>query len=196
MSDMSMGGALQPAAGMGREAVRVSYLTSSQYRGKVLHFFQTAETGAMRIDNVHRQKRIFALVEVGEFGADLHGGVARCVGVSKIEEITLTPSEMKTLLGPFTEFDVICQGSSMLDFIRTIGALYCPSVAGNQMTLLEIDPSAPSAHRHTTVQCRVFHHPPPNPAAAVSEPPGSPPRPQPVHQIQYHNHHNQGHNRY
>ena len=122
-----------------KDAVKVCYLTSSQHQGAVVHFYQTVEAAQQGIDNVHRQRRTFGLVDPYDYSADIHVGVTRCVMVSKIEEITLPPSEMRVLLGPFTEFDVLCQGSSMLDFIRTIGALYSPQAPGNPMILLQVD---------------------------------------------------------
>eukprot|EP01059_Diplonema_ambulator_P020393 TRINITY_DN34170_c0_g1_i1.p1 TRINITY_DN34170_c0_g1~~TRINITY_DN34170_c0_g1_i1.p1 ORF type:complete len:407 (+),score=93.29 TRINITY_DN34170_c0_g1_i1:47-1222(+) len=147
-----LGGGL--ARGMGeKESVKVSYLTSSQYNGLVMHYFQTVESVAQRIDNVHRQRRTFAIVDPHDYSSDIHLGVTRCVMVSKIEEITLPTSEMKVLLGPFTEFDVLCQGSSMLDFIRTIGALYSPNAPGNKMILLQLQEGQ---QQQKSVRCTLY----------------------------------------
>eukprot|EP01062_Namystynia_karyoxenos_P005935 TRINITY_DN12062_c1_g5_i1.p1 TRINITY_DN12062_c1_g5~~TRINITY_DN12062_c1_g5_i1.p1 ORF type:complete len:412 (+),score=122.70 TRINITY_DN12062_c1_g5_i1:87-1322(+) len=164
------------------DTVPVSYLTSSQYYGAVLHFFQTVENAAMRIDNVHKQKRIFAIVDLDDNGGDLHRGVARCVSISKFQEVTLPEDELRVLLGPFTEFDVICQGSSMLDFIRTIGALYSPQAQGNQMALLRLD-EGPQQQR--AARCRLFRGalapprpgPPPGAARSPSRSAARPPPP-------------------
>eukprot|EP01063_Lacrimia_lanifica_P034527 TRINITY_DN6404_c0_g1_i1.p1 TRINITY_DN6404_c0_g1~~TRINITY_DN6404_c0_g1_i1.p1 ORF type:complete len:481 (+),score=144.92 TRINITY_DN6404_c0_g1_i1:70-1443(+) len=138
-------------------SVKVSYLTSSQYGGVVLHFFQTVEAVAQRIDNVHRQRRTFALVDPSDYSSDVHSGVTRCVAVSKIEQVSLPSDQVKVLHGPFTEFDVLCQGSSMLDFIRTIGALYSPHVPGNKMILLRLDAGADLDAQEKAVRCVVYN---------------------------------------
>eukprot|EP00754_Rhynchopus_humris_P003579 Rhum_TRINITY_DN11885_c1_g1::Rhum_TRINITY_DN11885_c1_g1_i1::g.47600::m.47600 len=151
-----------------KDAVKVSYLVSSQFAGAVVHFFQTVESAQQGIDNVHRQRRTFGLVDQYDYSADIHTGVTRCVMVSKIEEVSLPSRDMRVLLGPFTEFDVLCQGSSMLDFIRTVGALYSPHAPGNPMILLQLEDkhqkalysnssqSTPPAVPMKSVRCRVF----------------------------------------
>ena len=151
-----------------KDAVKVSYLVSSQFAGAVVHFFQTVESAQQGIDNVHRQRRTFGLVDLYDYSADIHTGVTRCVMVSKIEEVSLPSRDMRVLLGPFTEFDVLCQGSSMLDFIRTVGALYSPHAPGNPMILLQLEDkhqkalysnssqSTPPAVPMKSVRCRVF----------------------------------------
>ena len=159
--DLGLGGPLaaaysgysnpNPPSGNSGDTVKVGYLTSSQYRGTVLHFFQTIEVVEQRIDLVHRQRRVFAIVDDFDYEKDVHAGVTRCISLSRVEELKLPQNEMKALLGPFTEFDVLIQGSCILDFIRTIGALYSPNVSGNQMLLLEIDEMTSK-----TVKCHLY----------------------------------------
>eukprot|EP01060_Flectonema_neradi_P030063 TRINITY_DN4295_c0_g1_i1.p1 TRINITY_DN4295_c0_g1~~TRINITY_DN4295_c0_g1_i1.p1 ORF type:complete len:399 (+),score=71.50 TRINITY_DN4295_c0_g1_i1:46-1197(+) len=159
--DLGLGGPLSAAypgysvgespSGSASDIVKVGYLTSSQYKGRVLHFFQTIEVVEQRIDLVHRQRRVFAIVDDFDYEKDVHAGVTRCIALSRVEELKLPQNEMKALLGPFTEFDVLIQGSCILDFIRTIGALYSPNVSGNQMLLLEIDEMTSK-----TVKCHLY----------------------------------------
>ncbi|KAJ9461731.1 hypothetical protein DIPPA_19470 [Diplonema papillatum] len=137
------------------ETVKVSYLTSSQFNSTVIHFFQTVDNLARSIDNVHRQRRTFAIADDRDYSSDIHVGVTRCVMISKIEEVSLSEDAMRALLGPFTEFDVLCQGSSLLDFIRTVGALYSPHAPGAKLVLLALDDAQ---QQMRSVRCHLYRN--------------------------------------
>eukprot|EP01062_Namystynia_karyoxenos_P022629 TRINITY_DN18694_c0_g1_i1.p1 TRINITY_DN18694_c0_g1~~TRINITY_DN18694_c0_g1_i1.p1 ORF type:complete len:363 (+),score=93.57 TRINITY_DN18694_c0_g1_i1:107-1195(+) len=135
-----------------RIALKVQYLTSSCHTaaGAALHFFQVVEQGVRA--GGKPQKRIVVLVDRPTFLAELDTAINRCVMVSKIEHMCLFEEDLRALTGPLTQYDVLLQMSSMLDFIRTIGCIFKPNDPMNPSTMYELEENQPIAAR---VNCRL-----------------------------------------
>jgi len=135
-----------------RVALKVQYLTSSSHTaaGAALHFFQVVEQGVRA--GGKPQKRIVVLVDRPTFLAELDTAINRCVMVSKIEHMCLFEEDLRPLTGPLTQYDVLLQMSSMLDFIRTIGSIFKPNDPLNPSTMFELEENQPIAAR---VNCRL-----------------------------------------
>eukprot|EP00756_Hemistasia_phaeocysticola_P018864 Hpha_TRINITY_DN15624_c4_g8::TRINITY_DN15624_c4_g8_i1::g.99252::m.99252 len=135
-----------------RVALKVQYLTSSSHTaaGAALHFFMVVEQGVRA--GGKPQKRIVVLVDRPTFLAELDTAINRCVMVSKIEHMCLFEEDLRPLTGPLTQYDVLLQMSSMLDFIRTIGSIFKPNDPLNPSTMFELEENQPIAAR---VNCRL-----------------------------------------
>eukprot|EP01065_Artemidia_motanka_P011263 TRINITY_DN16051_c0_g1_i1.p1 TRINITY_DN16051_c0_g1~~TRINITY_DN16051_c0_g1_i1.p1 ORF type:complete len:398 (+),score=127.67 TRINITY_DN16051_c0_g1_i1:56-1195(+) len=132
-----------------RVALRVTYLTSGSHSStsSVLHFFQVTE----QTTRPRPQKRIVVLVDRATYAAELDTAINRCVLVSQIEEMCLYEEHLRPLTEALTQYDALRQMSSMLDFIRTIPAVFKPNDPRNPVTMFELDESQPILPR---VNCR------------------------------------------
>eukprot|EP01059_Diplonema_ambulator_P025952 TRINITY_DN43091_c0_g1_i1.p1 TRINITY_DN43091_c0_g1~~TRINITY_DN43091_c0_g1_i1.p1 ORF type:complete len:371 (+),score=89.15 TRINITY_DN43091_c0_g1_i1:31-1113(+) len=135
-----------------RIGLSVEYLTSSNHTaaGCALHFFMVKEQG--RRAGGKPAKRMMALVDRQTFLAEVDTAINRCVSISKIEVMCLYEEHLRPLTGPLTQYDVLLQGSTMLDFIRTIGSVFKPNDPANPCPMYELEENQPLAAR---VNCKI-----------------------------------------
>eukprot|EP01064_Diplonema_japonicum_P038461 TRINITY_DN9347_c0_g1_i1.p1 TRINITY_DN9347_c0_g1~~TRINITY_DN9347_c0_g1_i1.p1 ORF type:complete len:348 (+),score=62.19 TRINITY_DN9347_c0_g1_i1:43-1086(+) len=135
-----------------RIGLAVEYLTSSNHTaaGCALHFFMVVEQG--RRAGGKPSKRMIVLVDRPTFLAEVDTAIHRCVTMSKIETMCLYEEHLRPMTGPLTQYDVLLQGSVMLDFIRTIGSVFKPNDPANPCPMYELEENQPLSAR---VNCRI-----------------------------------------
>eukprot|EP00759_Apiculatamorpha_spiralis_P031631 PhF_6_TR3351/c0_g1_i1/m.4748 len=147
--------------------MNVGYLTSSQYYGMLVHFFQTKESVSNIVQgfeangsatDVPSQKRILGLVDnthdVSKIN-DLSVLTNRCVMMSRIEVLKFEKDvdyrTIRTALNVATEYDVLAQGATLLDFVRVVGAIFSLNSRGPKMVLVSLSQYQPQLSREVYV---------------------------------------------
>eukprot|EP00759_Apiculatamorpha_spiralis_P007534 PhF_6_TR1469/c0_g1_i1/m.2646 len=140
--------------------LRVSYLTSGQYNGHILHYFQCQEVRPPppNSNNVVLVRRVFALADEPQFFSDPVRSAQRCVQVSQVQEAVIT---FDSVLFPqrLSDYDVMCQNTPTLDFTRIIAAAFTIPRSPDdtkQMIILHLDSDVGSVIRCRPVNPQVI----------------------------------------
>lgn len=112
-----------------RVLLPVTYLTSCGVSTAhcVAHFYLVAENEARLPPGKNPQKRLALIADRPTFQSDMDVSVSRCVSFSQITEISVQEDHLGPLIGPFSEYDILLQQSSIVDFIRTVSAVFKPN---------------------------------------------------------------------
>jgi len=136
-----------------RVTLQVGYLTSFAHTASntLLHVFQCAEPHRVAIGVAAR--RVLLLADESGYDLDFEAGLRRCATVNSIMEMAVLPQDASGLVSlqgeaaPLNDTDVLLQQSSQLDFIRTIAALYRPTMSGGSPPVFQLDEGQPMAAR-------------------------------------------------
>ena len=94
---------------------------------------------------------MLVLVDKQSFLADIDAALSRSVMISKVELMYMFEEDMRLLAGPMTPYDMLLQGAQVLDFIRTVGAIFKPNDPSSPVPMFELEENQPIAAR---VNCR------------------------------------------
>eukprot|EP01061_Rhynchopus_euleeides_P023867 TRINITY_DN3868_c0_g2_i1.p1 TRINITY_DN3868_c0_g2~~TRINITY_DN3868_c0_g2_i1.p1 ORF type:complete len:361 (+),score=93.35 TRINITY_DN3868_c0_g2_i1:118-1083(+) len=136
-----------------RIGIKVAYLCAGSHTaaGCALHFFQVTEKNKKVGLNGRPSRRMLVLVDRQSFLSDVDAALSRSVMISKIELMYMFEEDMRLLSGPMTPYDMLLQGSALLDFIRTVGAIFKPNDPAAPVPMFELEENQPIAAR---VNCR------------------------------------------
>ena len=124
---------------VGRVILPVNFLTSVGISTAqcCAHFFLVSENESRLPPGKKPQKRLAILADRTTYQSDLDVAISRCVMFSQVTELSVLEEHLAPLIGPFSEFDILVQQSSTVDFIRTIAAVFKPNAAQVPTYVLE-----------------------------------------------------------
>eukprot|EP01060_Flectonema_neradi_P026859 TRINITY_DN362_c13_g1_i1.p1 TRINITY_DN362_c13_g1~~TRINITY_DN362_c13_g1_i1.p1 ORF type:complete len:322 (+),score=63.77 TRINITY_DN362_c13_g1_i1:97-1062(+) len=122
-----------------RVGLKVQFVASSSHTaaGCAIHFFQA--TGQGQRAGGKPSKKLLCLVDRKTFLADVETAVNRCVMISKIEMMAMYQEDARPLMEAMTQYEIILQRGTYLDFVRTIGAIFKPGDPGNPTPMYELE---------------------------------------------------------